>query len=356
MPTFSRKLRGLARGAVAMLLGMILFEAYAQLTRYVGYGNQRVVANVVRDKTVLTALERGESTLPADGTRVLVLGDSMAYSPGVTREQVWSTLLQERLRLEIDPRATVVNAAKAGGNTWTQLDQARELVPLVKPDVVLLVYNYNDVYRRKDAGERKRADGKKTPAAGSSQGDAPPTAEKPKKRRAKKGHRPYTLANLVEWAEDHSAALDGCLPRVNRQLKAWGFVLPGSLFYHTSKVAYTAEGKGWPKVRELLRELRDVCAAEDATLVVYVLPYFDSLSRDLFAGPRQTLGSYLDDIKVPSGFGFEHFKGRSWQELAVSPFDGHPNPHANREIANVIYDWLCTSTLESVKPGAATQD
>ncbi len=134
--------------------------------------------------------------------------------------------------------------------------------------------------------------------------------------------------------------MQGCLPRINMQLKAWGIVVPGSSFHHMSRVAYTPKYEGWVEVQQLLLEMRNFCIANDTKLAIYVLPQFTSLRRDLLTMPRQVLGEYLDTIQVPHGFGFEHFKGRSWEELAVSPFDYHPNVKANGEIADLIYDWL----------------
>jgi len=334
-------LRRLALILVAVLLGMVIFEGYARLADYVGYGNQQVVGSDVRNEAALAILQKGANTPPAGETRILVLGDSMAYSPGVPHEDLWSTLLEQRIRAEVGDAATVLNAARAGGNTWTQLQQARELLPAVKPSILLLMYNYNDIHhqlRPGHAGGTETTDNAASSRRASRQGESL-QAEAPG-RESRTMTRRHPLARVLEWARVNSIALNGCLPRINMQLKAWGFVIPGTDFHHLSRIAYATDGDGWPEIQEMLLELRHLCTAQGATLVVYVLPHFDTLRRDLFVGPRRIVSAYLDEIGVLSGFGFEHFKGRTWQELAVSPFDGHPNARANREIAEVVYTWL----------------
>ncbi len=144
-------------------------------------------------------------------------------------------------------------------------------------------------------------------------------------------------------------AMRGFLPRFNMQLKAWGILVPGSDFHHLSRLAYAPDSQGWIDVQQFLLEMRDTCTAHDATLAVYVLPQFTALRRDLLSMPRRAVREYLDEIGVPNDFGFEHFRGRSWEEVAVSPFDYHPNVQANSEIADIVYDWL----YENAAPAAS---
>lgn len=340
MPDSSKRLARAGRILAAMLIGLVALEGYAQLTRYVGYRTSRVVETTARDEGLLEDLERGEGTLPADGTRILILGDSMAYSPGVAYEDVWSTLLGQRIRAGIDPAAVVVNAALADTTMWIHLKRACRFVPLLKPDIVLVMYNYNDVNLKEHFREEGGADADSGGGPGESRQRPGERSASPQSPEERKVYGRAMLGRLLYWIKTHSLAMRGILPRINMQLKAWGVVIPGSEFHHLSRIAYTPEFQSWRDTQKLLLELRDVCAVDGATLVIYVLPQFHTLRRDLLSGPRRALSTYLHEIGVPNGYGFEHFKGRPWEELAVSPFDGHPNVQANREIADLLYDWL----------------
>ena len=331
--------------AAAMVLGFALLEAYARLIEWVGYGSEITVENVTRDRQMLEMLQAGEDREPSTAPRILVLGDSMAYAPGIPYEEVWSTRLGEKLRAQVDPRAEVISAARPGGNTWSQLEQAQHLIPTLRPNIVLLMYNYNDVFRsdvQELSDKPQEADAlqdKVQDLAAGEPADTPQTADQAKKHAPSDDGRTF-ISKLLIGVRKHSAALNGMLPRVTRQFKAWGIILPGSTFYNLTHVAYRPQSARWKEVQQLLLELRDLCTQYDARLVVYVMPQFDSLTADLFSGPNQTIAKYLESIDVPFRIGHDTFKGHAWQEYAVSPFDSHPNLKANATLAEDVFGWL----------------
>src|SRR4051794_8268327 len=115
-----RQVRRAASLVAALAAGLALLEGYARLADRIGYGSQVAVEATARDEDVLKALRAGRSPFPAGTRPILVLGDSMAASIGVRQQEVWSTLLAQKLRDRVDPRAAVVNAAIPGANTYQE--------------------------------------------------------------------------------------------------------------------------------------------------------------------------------------------------------------------------------------------
>jgi lysophospholipase L1-like esterase len=70
--------------------------------------------------------------------RVLVLGDSRVFGSGVSDEQVWSTVLQRRLREEGEPVA-ILNGAVNGYSGVQSCRRGALLVPELHPDLVLVL-------------------------------------------------------------------------------------------------------------------------------------------------------------------------------------------------------------------------
>lgn len=82
----------------------------------------------------------------AGGPRVLALGDSMTFGYGVEAEESWPEVLETLLRKDDRPDVEVINAGVVAYAPDQQLDQLRELLPRVRPDVVVLgLYPGNDL-------------------------------------------------------------------------------------------------------------------------------------------------------------------------------------------------------------------
>jgi lysophospholipase L1-like esterase len=331
----------LATWVAAIATGLILLEGYVRLAKWSGYGSQVVVESKARDQAKVDLLKEGRSPFPPGTRSILVLGDSMAASIGVQQDKIWSTRLEKRLREEVDPAAVVVNAAVPGANTYSELILARQILPTLKPEVILLMYNANDVYGTHDLENPALATPPiPSPSTDTGQDPAPPLAPKKGSGSVELDSNVSPVARVARFLKSNSETLGVFLPRFNLQVKARGFLMPGTDFHHMATRAYLDDYEGWRLTRRELVDLRDTCAKNGGRLVIYVLPEFDSLKFDHSAGIRRSLIPYFESIGVPAGFGFDHFRGREAAELAISPYDGHPNAKANVEIADLILDWL----------------
>jgi lysophospholipase L1-like esterase len=337
--TILPRIRWLAMWLAAIATGLVLLEGYVRLAQWWGYGSQVVVESQPRDQATVDLLKQGRSPFPPRTRSILVLGDSMAASVGVQPEKIWSIRLEKRLREDVDPGAVVVNAAIPGANSYSELLLARQILPTLKPEVTLLMYNTNDVYGKHDVGNKALATPSiPSPVAG--QNPAPPPAPKQSAAPIKLDSNVSALARLVSFLKANSETFNAFIPRLGNQLRARGFLMPGTGFHHLATQAYQEEYEGWRLTRRELLDLRDLCDSQGSRLVIYMLPEFDSLKNDHFASIRRTLAAYFASIGVPAGFGFDHFQGREATELAISLEDGHPNAKANVEIADQILDWM----------------
>lgn len=81
---------------------------------------------------------------PSGAGRILVLGDSVTYGPGVAAERTFSAQLEALLR-ETGANADVVNAGVPGYSTYNEFEFYRSRGAAFDPDIVLLVVCMNDV-------------------------------------------------------------------------------------------------------------------------------------------------------------------------------------------------------------------
>ena len=83
-------------------------------------------------------LRESSETGPKSGPRVLCLGDSTTMGLLVRAEDAWPEQLERRLGVE------VLNAGVSGHNIGQYVANARRLIPLLKPDVVVVGLYMND--------------------------------------------------------------------------------------------------------------------------------------------------------------------------------------------------------------------
>lgn len=318
-----------------LVLGLLLLEGMARIAQSIALHTATRVENAPRDNRPIDDLF--ETAPPV--LRILVLGDSMAYSPGIGRDALWSTRLEALLHQSNRP-AEVVNLGRGGDNTFGQLQVLQDALKHQPIDLVLLLYNHNDVYGRRAAVEptaRLAAEG----SAG--QGDVELAPDRSPIKNV--DHQRATVARLARWLRQRSHFSVAALARVGMQLRAWGILVPGTEFHHLARRAYEDDSPGWVAVKKEIVAMRDLTRHAPADFAIYVLPQFASLRHDFFPTVREKLAAHADGLETPIGFGFPAFEGASWRAYAMSPFDGHPNERANERIAELIFDWLDASGL-----------
>lgn len=176
---------------------------------------------------------------PADSAaaRVLVLGDSFTFGDGNAEPDTWLRVMERALH-ERGQAVDVVNAGVEGYDTRAELLYLEELLPEVRPRVVVLGFLANDVYT-----------------------NTPPEGPAPKSSAEHRGGG-FTL-HAVEWAKR--------VAMQNDRLYARLFLLSARRAYYATppsdrvvrQVALT---------RELVARMQSRCAEEGAAFVVVSIP------------------------------------------------------------------------------------
>lgn len=86
-----------------------------------------------------------ERQKPAGTTRILVLGDSVAFGWGLRGEDTFASQLASLLATVYpDKRFEVINAGVSGYGTWQELDWLKQTGIALQPDVVIVQAHLND--------------------------------------------------------------------------------------------------------------------------------------------------------------------------------------------------------------------
>ena len=78
---------------------------------------------------------------------ILILGDSLSAGYGVTTQQGWVNLLQQRLDQQYPKKHKVVNASVSGETTSGALARLPKLLSTHKPEIVVIELGGNDALR-----------------------------------------------------------------------------------------------------------------------------------------------------------------------------------------------------------------
>jgi len=235
---------------------------------------------------------------PAGTYRILVLGDSMTLGWGVAVEEVFCTLLQQRLNEELSPRTgvkyEVVNAGVGNYNTTQELAYLEDHGFQLNPDLVVLGYYINDA----------------EPVPGD---DA---------------------SFLVRHSYLYVLASSG--------LDAWarrGGSRPGYEAYYRN--LYRDDAPGWQQCQASLKRLATACRERQVPLIVALLPELHQVGTAYpFGDIHDTIRKLCEAQEVATLDLRNTFAMQSSPSLWVSAGDAHPNAKAHRLIAGALYEAL----------------
>jgi hypothetical protein len=194
-------------------------------------------------------------------TRILTLGDSMAYGIGVENDETFSARMEQ-----LDPRIEVINAGASGYHPGQQLLLLEEQGLALAPDLVLIAYFWNDlVDAYRDQYTRFTVDN------GSLQlhAPSPPTREHPAfsaaRERRKRAERDYKRLRgrsyLYRFVSDRLKILR---PMLREEL--------GTLEDRNVYVTPAELEPAWELSFALVLEIANVARAAGAQPVLVVLP------------------------------------------------------------------------------------
>ncbi len=280
---------------------------------------------------------------PANGLRVLCLGDSFTYGVGVDDRFAYPALLESLLATRLPGMA--VEVANTGVPFYDLFDETAYFLEKgrrMQPDVVVLQFYINDLesmagafFREgllaREGGEYSRLD--------------------------QLSGREGVERRLNAWMEKHVPAMVRAA-RTDRLPDAPGNT--ASRPYDRYKLRATAEEKAilgdrrqlldqaslpvmerfWANYRQALLGLRDAVEASGAAFVLVLPPDVKQVREDLNA-PAAALVGFCQQHGIPvidPGPQFRVMSGENPDRYYLTPFDIHPNADGNTLVAKAVAD------------------
>ncbi len=293
-------------------------------------GSRMVEVSVdTRRSPELTALESGQFVASARDLRVMVLGDSKIYGPGVDFQGVFSQQLKALLSADKSlayDNIFVLDLSRGGYNTLMNRMTYFEYVDKFQPQLVVLGNNYEDVYGNQNVPE----------AISNSQ--LSPHEQTAKIFEERKSGENTPLFQQIRETVYHSSLLEFIMAGLNLELKLRGLVVPGSVFHHLIYESHREDYEGWIKAKGHLRDMIADCKQRGVALLVYSTPELNML--DNYA-PYDTvdhkLAAFFASYAIPYVNGVSPFSGMDASELALSRYDGHANAKGHQLMAQQVY-------------------
>ena len=243
---------------------------------------------------------------PKGKFRILVLGDSMTVGPGIknvenTYPKKLEYYLNEKLKL---PQFEIINTARPGWNTDTQLYDLFINGFKFQPDMVFLGYYHNDIPKSDflscDASEIDLI-----------------TDKGPLKKLLKQSHL-YKLVNL----------------KINRLLEK-----TGNKPKHTDCINAAYSSIGWDMLKVYLDVINMACVTRNVKLVIGVIPLMYQLDNN-YSIPEvhSKLMGYCKERGIECiDFYEDGFKGLDEKNLTISENDRHLNEDGAEIVARAIH-------------------
>lgn len=287
------------------------------------------VSTETRRSPELEALEHGQSVVSARDLRIMVLGDSKLYGPGVELQKVFSQQLKAMLSADkslLYENILVLDLSKGGYNTLMNRLTYFEYVDKFKPNLVILGNNYEDVYGNQDVPEAI------------SKSNLTIHEQTTKIFEEKISGENTPVFQKVRETVYHSSLLEFIMAGLNLELKLRGIVVPGSVFHHLIYESHREDYAGWIKAQKHLGDIIADCQRKGITLIVYSAPELNMLDNYApYATVDRKLAAFFERRAVPYVIGVLPFSGMNSSELALSRYDGHANAKGHHIMAQQVY-------------------
>lgn len=242
-----------------------------------------------------------DSEKPADSYRIAVIGDSVAFGFGLTREQSFPFLLEEHLRKQTGKTVEVLNFSVVGYGMESYLEVYSQRVRPFHPDLVLLSYVLNDM--------------------------TPPSA---------------VFVVIKDVMKDQAQ-----LKRLARysQFAAWCVVTWREAVNKASGdhsfTAQYADPATATRMHEQLATLQQETANDHAQLFAVIFPYFTELDHYPFNNMHDVVNNAMQQAGVKHYDLLNAFRNRDAATLQLQAGDiTHPNAEGNRLASEAIAEQI----------------
>lgn len=281
---------------------------------------------------------------PAGVQRVLVLGDSFTWGVGLDLEQTIPKRLQALLA-EQGESVEVINAAHPGDNTIEELLTLEEIGPKYEPDLVLVVYNLNDIEYRPELAPK--IDGEEPAPAEA----ATPVVEIDPGEDITQYSKNSGLRGLVLAAERRSILVRFLVPRVGMPLRRMG-LLESVEFSWVQKIfqGFTDENPGWRESQRGLLEISEYCRARDCEMVVAIYPLLVELDDYKGRAAHAAVAEVSRSVGATTVDLLEIFEGTSASSHWINVLDSHPDAAAHEAVAEALLPDVLSLLARSHEP------
>lgn len=233
-------------------------------------------------------------------TRILVLGDSFTWGSGLNLEQTTPKILEQLLQ-SIDERIEVINGAKPGDNTERQLRRLREDGMPYEPDMVLLMYNVNDVEEF--------------------------------------GEVPQGWFGFTSWCRQHSRVAELLLSRLGPLARQTPWRHQLSWLGHILR-RYEENDPRWQRTQAALEEMATFCRGHGVTLLVAIYPALTDMDQYGGKVAHQRVRDTCESLRIPSMDLLPLFEHQSVRRFHLNFMDSHPNAKAHQLVAEALVPFV----------------
>jgi hypothetical protein len=273
--------------------------------------------------------------------RLLVIGDAFSMPEGMEYEYAYPSLLQQKLKEMLNPgHVEVINAGVTGYGPVEEYPQLKELLPVIKPDIVIYEFFINEF------GEATLSPQDRLKSIGFISED--------KTAFQKLLKRSQVVANFRKIQSQLKEAIRGAPER-------WRYSKSLLGYYKTGENRYYSE-ESLAAIQHYLESMNSVCRQFQADLIVYFVPgavavsqasdiaYFpagenltDRSKYDL-ALPLRNLCKIADPLGIPVVDLTPSLKAHSVQPVYF-PESWHWNKEGHKIVADVIAKDLLNRAL-----------
>lgn len=254
--------------------------------------------------------------------RLMVIGDSYIHGGGIDFSKNVSQQLKQQL---VEHNSSykniyVLDVTKPSSNNFDNVQTYFQFQKQFKPQMVILGYNYNDNQGNLD---KKMESG---------------SIDQFKERAASSSEKKSFMAKVYEIAYK-SRLVYFLMHNFNDEMKAHGIVMGNSVFGQMLQ-DYTSNRANWIKSKELLQGMIDDAKANNIELVILRFPEMNLLKYpNLFSGADNAIEKFFKQDGSTVNFinGSDIFKGEKAEDNILSKYDGHPNEHAHKKMADYLF-------------------
>jgi lysophospholipase L1-like esterase len=278
---------------------------------------------------------------PANTYRILVLGDSFTWGIGLTLEETLPKQLEKRLiGASVNKNIEVINASIPGFNTVQELLLLKEKGLKYDPDMVLLIYNLNDIEFLPQLASKNYDETKIVPKVEADRGED-----------VTKVFKDRGIRGFIRWFEVRSKFVFFLVPRVGSLLRQMG-LLTSVEFSWVERIfqGYTDDNPGWLETKGALLEIAEICRTRGIVFTAAIYPLLVELKSYKGKKPHETLHNYLDSIEVPYVDLLTVFEDKNGQSYWINYVDGHPNAEAHRLAVEAVLPLVKNFVAAKFKP------